>query len=202
MRSLIRHGCAAVAVLVVAVLLAACTSGKPARTGAPSAGSGPASVPASGAPAQAGSTGAPGTSGTPPPAAGSGASTTGRAGGRKTTPPSPVRAEDVRVLGDCSTPSVRPVSIVVTCADAGIVLEDLRWTQWDDTSAVGTASLTYNECRPNCAQGHNRTVRDVGITLTAPVASPFGFPLWSVVTLDPAPQGFGRTLALPTRPVG
>jgi hypothetical protein len=59
------------------------------------------------------------------------------------------------VVLDCSfKPVVAPSSLIVTCADAGIRLENLRWSSWTPKLASGYGTFRENDCTPNCAEGH------------------------------------------------
>ena len=58
----------------------------------------------------------------------------------------PVRLPDV--IADCTAPppaaqraTVRPVSITLACADDGLGVEDLHWTMWTASVAVGTGRV-------------------------------------------------------------
>ena len=78
-------------------------------------------------------------------AAAAGATTTAHAAAQ--------RPRDVGL--DCSfKPQVKPGTYVLTCADAGIGLERMRWTSWTQKLASGYGSEWENDCRPNCAAGH------------------------------------------------
>jgi uncharacterized protein DUF4232 len=64
------------------------------------------------------------------------------------------------VVANCTAPgnaadntSAEPMSIVIACADAGIRFQNLRWTSWTLSSAMGTGQLSENDCTPSCAQG-------------------------------------------------
>jgi hypothetical protein len=59
------------------------------------------------------------------------------------------------VLYDCGfRGQVKPATEVLTCADAGIVLESLRWASWTPRFASASGTLTENDCKPSCVQGH------------------------------------------------
>lgn len=59
------------------------------------------------------------------------------------------------VLYNCSSKGqVRPASEILTCADAGMVLQGLHWAAWAPLLAAGHGTLRENDCRPNCAEGH------------------------------------------------
>ena len=48
---------------------------------------------------------------------------------------------------------VQPSDYVLTCADAGSVLDHLVWQSWTAQRAVATGVHELNNCTPNCAQG-------------------------------------------------
>ena len=59
------------------------------------------------------------------------------------------------VVLDCNlTPVVAPSTLIITCADAGIGVKDLRWTSWTPKLASGYGTFWENDCNPNCARGH------------------------------------------------
>jgi len=70
-----------------------------------------------------------------------------------------------RVVGDCKHSQVKPAQIVVFCADANGLLENMRWSAFGGSTARGTGSYSYNDCSPNCAAGHFHTY-PVTVTLT------------------------------------
>lgn len=64
------------------------------------------------------------------------------------------------VVANCTAPgnaaydtTTKPTSIVIACADAGVGFQDLSWTSWTTSSAMGAGQLWKNDCTPNCAQG-------------------------------------------------
>jgi hypothetical protein len=54
---------------------------------------------------------------------------------------------------DCTVPKVEPKRIVLTCADAGILLRSLSWDSWNTAKAKGQGKLFVKDCDPNCAEG-------------------------------------------------
>ena len=96
----------------------------------------------------------------------------------------------IGVYGDCTTPSVEPAEIVLTCADDGEVLTGLHWTRWTATSASAVATLVYNDCIPDCATGQRHSVPDTTITLTVPIHGAGGSVVWSEVQESPEPPGY------------
>lgn len=108
----------------------------------------------------------------------------------------------IKVYGDCQHATVEPSSIVLTCADAGDVLDDIRWTSWTAASATGVAIVSYNDCTPDCAGGHRHSIPDTHITLSKPVRGASGQLVWSVLERDHRPPGYATgTESLPTRPI-
>jgi hypothetical protein len=112
----------------------------------------------------------------------------------------------IEVYGDCTRPSVEPAEIVLTCADHGEVLRGLHWTSWTASSASALGTLDYNDCEPNCADGHRHDVPGTAVTLTVPVRGAGGQLVWSEVQENPTPPGYetgpyhGGPQPLPTRP--
>jgi|SRR5689334_12028778 len=85
-------------------------------------------------------------------------SATGLATRPATAPNSAAAVADVGVVADCASAephalSREPSSIVLTCADAGLRIEGLTWTEWTASAAAGHGTLWENQCVPNCADG-------------------------------------------------
>jgi hypothetical protein len=58
------------------------------------------------------------------------------------------------VIDDCSgKPVPQPGEMVLTCADAGWVLDHLTWTDWGRPTASATGEWSEKNCKPNCATG-------------------------------------------------
>jgi hypothetical protein len=110
------------------------------------------------------------------------------------------------VYGDCTSPSVEPAEIVLTCADYGEVLMGLHWTNWTATSASAVGTLVYNDCIPDCATGQHHSVPGTTVTLTVPIRGAGGTLVWSEVQENPEPPGYatrpyhGGPQPLPTQP--
>jgi hypothetical protein len=61
-------------------------------------------------------------------------------------------------LPDClGRPIVQPSDIVLSCADGGFEIQNIRWTGWGESFAAGIGTGRVNDCTPNCANGqfHN-----------------------------------------------
>jgi hypothetical protein len=96
----------------------------------------------------------------------------------------------IGVYGNCTSPSVEPAEIVLTCADYGEVLMGLNWTSWTTTSASAVGTLFYNDCTPDCASGHQHSVPGTTVTLTVPIHGAGGSLVWSEVQENPEPPGY------------
>jgi hypothetical protein len=110
----------------------------------------------------------------------------------KVTSAPPVDAVDaaIEVYGNCQKPSVEPTEIVLACADYNTLLEALHWTSWTATSATAVGTLVYNDCTPNCAEGHFHHVPGTRVTLTVPSRGAGGRLVWSEVQENPEPPGY------------
>ena len=113
----------------------------------------------------------------------------------------------IKVYGNCTTPSIEPAEIVLACADYGVLVEGLRWTSWTAASALAAGTLVYNDCRPDCAEGHYHHVPGTRVILTVPVHLPGGQVVWSQIQEYPEPPGYktgpfhGGPQPLPIRPI-
>jgi hypothetical protein len=67
---------------------------------------------------------------------------------------SPASVASSTVWFDCTHHGqVEPSDYILTCADAGSVLEHLTWKSWTAQQAVATGVHELNNCTPNCAEG-------------------------------------------------
>ena len=70
--------------------------------------------------------------------------------------PAPTKSS-ARVSGiwtyDCEFPVQRPEQIMLTCADGGMVVTDIKWQSWEVKGATGTGTYSQNMCEPSCDQG-------------------------------------------------
>jgi hypothetical protein len=90
---------------------------------------------------------------------------------------------------DCAGAIVeRPREIVVTCADAGVVIQRITWTAWTASRARGSGTLTWNTCLPKtCVNGIVQKYK-VAVTLGR-VASGPNAPVFTRVGLGFAKGG-------------
>lgn len=104
-------------------------------------------------------------------------------------------AEPKPVLQDCDTVGqVNPAMLILACADRGLVLQNIVWTDWGDDRALGSGTLIANTCVPDCAAG-NYTRSWVTFELGAVTGSDRHF---SEVTIT-YPDGTSDTRILPAR---
>lgn len=68
---------------------------------------------------------------------------------------------------------MKPPSIVVACADAGLGAKDLTWSAWTATTAKAKGVVYENDCTPDCAEGVFK-VYPASITLTGVRSTPDG----------------------------
>jgi len=54
---------------------------------------------------------------------------------------------------DCEFPVQRPEQIMLTCADGGMIVTDIKWQSWGANGATGTGTYSQNMCDPSCAEG-------------------------------------------------
>ncbi|MER5515601.1 hypothetical protein [Streptomyces sp. NPDC002763] len=72
------------------------------------------------------------------------------------TPPTPAASPAVQhpVLVDCLWHQrFRPTDFMLACGDGNSLLTGMRWTQWNDNTAVGHGVNVVNDCKPYCAAG-------------------------------------------------
>ena len=59
------------------------------------------------------------------------------------------------VVLDCGLkPVAAPSTFIITCADAGMGVQGLRWTSWTPKLASGYGTFWENDCTPSCVEGH------------------------------------------------
>ena len=66
---------------------------------------------------------------------------------------------------DCEYPTQKPKSIMLTCADGGLYVDQISWKTWSKSGASGTGTFYENLCEPSCAEGEQVSA-PVNITLT------------------------------------
>ena len=61
-------------------------------------------------------------------------------------------AKDIYTF-DCEYLEQRPDQLTKFCADAGVLVYDIKWKSWGYNGAEGTGTYSENLCEPNCAEG-------------------------------------------------
>ena len=81
---------------------------------------------------------------------------------------------------DCEFPVQRPEEIMLTCADGGMIVTDIKWSTWSSKQALGTGIYSQNMCDPSCAEGTR-----VDVPITIKLSEPFEYKGRNVLkTLD------------------
>ena len=89
---------------------------------------------------------------------------------------------DIYVV-NCVTFEEKPVELVLYCADAGQILNEITWSSWTSTEANGAGTSTANDCEPSCAEGKD-VISAVEIKLTKPVTSESGKRVFSNIEIQ------------------
>lgn len=98
----------------------------------------------------------------------------------------------VEVYGNCTTPSVEPSEIVLACADYGALVQGLQWSTWTAFSATAVGTFDYNDCTPDCADGHQHEIPGTHVTLTVPIQGVGGHLVYSEIQENPEPPSFSN----------
>jgi hypothetical protein len=94
---------------------------------------------------------------------------------------------------NCSGRTYRPTSIVLACADGGLVATRIRFRSYGGARALGSAELRVHECIPDCAESRAYRTYTVSLTLRDVVRCE-GTLFYSRVTytfVGPQPPGWG-----------
>ena len=89
---------------------------------------------------------------------------------------------DIYVV-NCVTFEEKPVELVLYCADAGQILNEITWSSWTPTEAIGAGTSTANDCEPSCYEGKD-VISAVEIKLTKPVTSESGKRVFSIIEIQ------------------
>lgn len=54
---------------------------------------------------------------------------------------------------DCEYLEQRPEQLTKFCADAGVLVYNIKWERWGYNGAQGTGIYSENLCEPSCAEG-------------------------------------------------
>ena len=89
---------------------------------------------------------------------------------------------DIYVV-NCVTFEEKPVELVLYCADAGQILNEITWSSWTPTEAIGAGTSFANDCEPSCAEGKD-VISAVEIKLTKPMTSESGKRVFSKIEIQ------------------
>ena len=98
----------------------------------------------------------------------------------------PVAQNDINTdiyVVNCVTFEEKPVELVLYCADAGQILNEITWSSWTPTEAIGAGTSTANDCEPSCAEGKD-VISAVEIKLTKPMTSESGKRVFSNIEIQ------------------
>jgi hypothetical protein len=105
-------------------------------------------------------------------------------------------ASSVLVDDDCAnTGRYEPTTITFTCGDGTAAAQDLSWSRWGASEAVGHGTVNQVSCVPNCANGQDVSYR-VQLTLSEPIKAASGTAYFTRITvtfLGSSPPGGSRT---------
>jgi hypothetical protein len=103
---------------------------------------------------------------------------------------------NVLINDDCAnTGRYEPSAITFTCGDGSAAAQDLSWSQWGASEALGHGTVNQLSCVPNCANGQDVSYR-VQLALTEPVKAANGSVYFTRITvsfLGSPPPGGSRT---------
>jgi len=85
----------------------------------------------------------------------------------------PSTSANTNYIVNCAGKTVtKPASIVITCADAGVSINKIKWETWDLNAAKGTGTLSWNTCLPKTCVAGVTVKYPVKITLGGVASSP------------------------------
>lgn len=76
------------------------------------------------------------------------------AGGLALAPAASAATGDTALINCVGKGEIKPKEIVVTCADAGVMVTKITWSKWTNNVAKGAGTLVWNTCLPKtCVDG-------------------------------------------------
>jgi hypothetical protein len=96
-------------------------------------------------------------------------STTDRTSAHGTPVATSTPQSQVVLRADCGTPEARPKQIILTCADAGIYLDKLSWSDWGKRVATASGVIDVHGCDPDCVDDNRNYTYGVTVTAHEPV---------------------------------
>jgi hypothetical protein len=68
-------------------------------------------------------------------------------------------AHHTKIINDCFHARYEPHKVLLLCGDGTQGLTHIHYTSWTGKRATGHARFVYDDCQPNCAQGHTHHYR-------------------------------------------
>lgn len=62
-------------------------------------------------------------------------------------------------VSNCETQVYKPKSITAFCADAGVIINKVKYSSYGAKTATGTGVAAVNLCEPNCAAGKTKNFK-------------------------------------------
>lgn len=114
-------------------------------------------------------------------------------GGLALAPVAGAATGDTALVNCVGKAEIKPKEIIVTCADAGVMVNKITWSKWTNNVAKGLGTLVWNTCLPKtCVDGIVQKYK-VKVTLGR-VASAPNIPVFTGMTLT-YPGGGGPAAA-------
>jgi hypothetical protein len=99
--------------------------------------------------------------------------------------------DNLRVfVSNCEKQVYKPKTITVFCADGGVVINKIKYTDYTSKIARGQGTATVNLCEPDCAAGKTQTF-DVRLRLSkvTQCGDSYQFRKLQMVYIGKKPQG-------------
>lgn len=101
-----------------------------------------------------------------------------------------------RLLNCAGAPTLRPVRLVLACADANAALNDTHWQRWSATGATGVTRFGLNLCAPSCVQSRITVFAGAIVQASAPVTTARHGRLFSRLVVHYRLHGLEKTYAI------
>ncbi len=95
--------------------------------------------------------------------------------------PAAAQTSPATLPSQCYDQEVAPVSVILACADGGIIAEELVWSGWGAERAHATGTASINTCDPDCATG-GREEHSIELIADRLLDCPYGEPQYTRVT--------------------
>lgn len=108
-------------------------------------------------------------------------------------------------LAACGQADVlKPKTVILACADGGILLKSLKWSHWGPSGASGSGLISWHICTPDCAASNKWGSSTATVKLTdlteAGASRGWLFELLTAHITGAKTGGLSRTLKFPEKP--